>query len=323
MRIESFKSEHLERADALVRENYERARESCPALPAAEIPSLQEFAENGLGAAALEGDRLLGFLGVRSPWESPWGIRGIRAVFSPLHAHAAVPEGRGILYDRLYQAAAPFWVRAGAVSHAVSLYAHEEDSQRSFVWNGFGMRCVDSVCRLSSHEDIPHGDFRELSREQWRLLLPLAAGLWTHLSAAPCFLCPDPKRRGYTEEEFLQDQEPDARFFAAMDGEKAAAYLKLSFEEAETFVSAAACMPNIKGAFCRPEYRRSGITRDLLFFVKERLWEEGYTHLGVDFESINPCGRGFWHKHFIDYTHSYVRRVDETATYTDESGRCR
>ncbi len=323
MRIESFKAEHLERAGALAGENYERARKKCPDLPVAGLPPLREFAENGLGVAALEGDRLLGFLGVRSPWESPWGIRGIRAVFSPLHAHAVVPERRGMIYDRLYQAAAPLWVRAGAVSHAVSLYAYEEDSQESFVWNGFGMRCVDSVCRLSSRGDTPDGDFRELSREQWPLLVPLAAGLWTHMATAPCFLCPRPERCEYTLEEFLRDEEPPARFFAAMDGEKAAAYLKIDFGEAETFVSAAACMPNIKGAFCRPEYRGSGMARCLLHFVEKQLLEEGYTHLGVDFESFNPAGRHFWQKHFTDYTHSYVRRIDETATYTGESARCR
>ncbi len=38
---------------------------------------------------------------------------------------------------------------------------------------------------------------------------------------------------------------------------------------------------------------------------------EGYTRLGVDFESINPSGSGFWLKHFHAYTNSVVRRIDE------------
>jgi spore germination protein YaaH len=38
---------------------------------------------------------------------------------------------------------------------------------------------------------------------------------------------------------------------------------------------------------------------------------EGYTGLGVDFESINPSGSGFWLKYFDAYTNSVVRRIDE------------
>ena len=41
------------------------------------------------------------------------------------------------------------------------------------------------------------------------------------------------------------------------------------------------------------------------------LKEEGYTRLGVDFESINPTARGFWLKYFSAYTHGVVRRIDE------------
>jgi hypothetical protein len=39
----------------------------------------------------------------------------------------------------------------------------------------------------------------------------------------------------------------------------------------------------------------------------------GYTRLGVDFESLNPAGYGFWLKYFDPYTHSVVRRIDEKA----------
>ena len=36
-----------------------------------------------------------------------------------------------------------------------------------------------------------------------------------------------------------------------------------------------------------------------------------YTMLGVDFESINPSGSGFWLKFFHAYTNGVVRRIDE------------
>ena len=33
--------------------------------------------------------------------------------------------------------------------------------------------------------------------------------------------------------------------------------------------------------------------------------------VGVDYESINPKGNRFWFKHFLPYTYSLVRRIDE------------
>ena len=43
------------------------------------------------------------------------------------------------------------------------------------------------------------------------------------------------------------------------------------------------------------------------------LKEQGYTRLGVDFESFNPSGSGFWLKHFSAYTFGVVRRIDESV----------
>lgn len=44
------------------------------------------------------------------------------------------------------------------------------------------------------------------------------------------------------------------------------------------------------------------------------LKREGYTRLGVNFESFNPTARVFLLKYFNDYTHSVVRRIDERIT---------
>ena len=60
-----------------------------------------------------------------------------------------------------------------------------------------------------------------------------------------------------------------------------------------------------------PEHRGRGVYRNLLNDVINTLKTEGYTSLGVDFESINPSGSGFWLKFFHAYTSSVVRRIDE------------
>lgn len=37
----------------------------------------------------------------------------------------------------------------------------------------------------------------------------------------------------------------------------------------------------------------------------------GKTHLGVDYETVNPTALYFWTKYFTPYTYSYIRRIDE------------
>ena len=60
-----------------------------------------------------------------------------------------------------------------------------------------------------------------------------------------------------------------------------------------------------------PEHRGRRVYQNLLNFVVNTLKTEGYTRLGVDFESINPSGSGFWLKFFHAYTNSVVRRIDD------------
>ena len=60
-----------------------------------------------------------------------------------------------------------------------------------------------------------------------------------------------------------------------------------------------------------PEHRGRGVYKKLLNYAINTLKTEGYTRLGVDFESINPSGSGFWLKYFNAYTNSVVRRIDE------------
>jgi len=69
----------------------------------------------------------------------------------------------------------------------------------------------------------------------------------------------------------------------------------------------------IKGAFCLPEHRGKGLHQNLLSMLVRKLKAKGYTHLGVDFESINPAAYNFWTKYFNAYTCSVVRRIDEYA----------
>lgn len=90
------------------------------------------------------------------------------------------------------------------------------------------------------------------------------------------------------------------------------AYLEIA-DGGENFATEVWEMRNICGAYCLPAYRGQGIMQLLLNFVIRTLQAEGYTLLGVDFESINPNAWGFWNKYFSAYTYSLTRRIVESA----------
>lgn len=317
MRIIDFTAEQIPQAAALAAANYEEERLRVAALPpyAQSLqasqplePLVGEFAENGLGVAAFEGERMVGFLGACAPFDNAFGTTGVRGVFSPIHAHGAVYQDREKIYQRLYQAAADKWVAAGAISHAAALYEHDRIGQRAFYRYGFGLRCVDAIRYLEAVPTVTtefQCEYAELSPAEAPELAFLNNMLIAHLGKSPCFIS-YPSTTG----EALSAQAESNRFFAAIREGKPIAYLRLS-SEGETFVTLDDSMPNISGAACLPQYRGSGVAQNLLAYLTAVLAKEGYTRLGVDFESFNPTARGFWLKHFTAYTAGVVRRVDD------------
>ena len=102
----------------------------------------------------------------------------------------------------------------------------------------------------------------------------------------------------------------NSRCFAAYKAEEMVAYIKI-IDSGGNFACDDSSMKNICGAFCLPEYRGMGVYQNLLNFLITILKGEGYTRIGVDFESFNPTAYGFWLKYFTSYTNSIVRRIDE------------
>ena len=153
MKIVELTKVWLPAAVRLAEENYEEERRAVPALPKdVKMPALETLAANGLGVAAVEGEELLGFLGAYGPFGPVFCTPDVCGVFSPIHAHGARQENRSLIYQRMYQAAAEKWVKAGASSHAISLYAPDVQAKDAFYTYGFGMRCMDLIRHLSTAE---------------------------------------------------------------------------------------------------------------------------------------------------------------------------
>ncbi|MCL2030616.1 MAG: GNAT family N-acetyltransferase [Oscillospiraceae bacterium] len=310
MTIEDFTVNHIEQAARMAKRSYDAERERVPALPpVTDWPDMTGLAQNNLGAAAFEGGEMLGFLCCLNPWDGAFGVPGLRGVFSPMHANGTVPENRAAIYARLYRAAGEKWARAGAASHGICLYAHDTEGQAQFFRYGFGMRCVDAIRPM---EDIPAPPregytFAELAPEEFGELWPLENRLRRHFLESPCFMLKAPE----TEESFLQAA-ARARWFAARRDGVTAAFLRAEIT-GETFLCDTPGYIHCDGAYCRPEYRGTGVFASLLAFAVQTLKAGGFTRLGTDFESINPAAHGFWRKHFSAYTHGVVRRIDEGA----------
>lgn len=329
MRIVEFKHEYIEMAVEIALENYEEERKIIPILPVVNsIPDLSHFAENGLGIAALEGDYMLGYLGVYHPIEDAFGTTNVRGTFSPLHAHGVILSNRiasianasrfdrGRIYSMLYQEAAKKWVQAGILSHAVALYAHDQEAERSFFWNGFGLRCIDAICPLDKvlkqidTFQVTNTEFEylEIPRKEWGMLLDYQNNLIDHLGQSPSFMNISP----IDEVELYRRNPPDMRYFVAKIKGQCAAYIKIA-ASGENFITEEDGMVNICGAYCNPSYRGIGVYHNLLSYLMSVLRNDGYQLIGVDFESFNPTARGFWLKYFTEYTHSMVRRIDDKA----------
>lgn len=309
MQIIDFTAHWIPAAMELAAQNYREEQRAVPALPEMPaLPPMDSLAENGLGVAAVQDGQLLGYLCAMGPWGPVFTTPNTVGVFSPLHAHASVPEERSRIYQRMYQAAAEKWVRMGAVSHAIMLYAHEQASQEALFYYGFGMRCMDLIRTIPQGTDTASQcTFRELPPEEHSKLRPLRLALSDHLKRSPCFMADPPE---LTHRWINRKESYPPRVFVAEHSGDIIACLEAQ-EEGENFISCAGNTANICGAYCAPAFRGNRTMQGLLNHMYNVLRSEGYFNLGVDCESFNPTALHFWRKHFTEYTHSLVRRIDE------------
>jgi len=301
----------MEEAKNLLFENLQEARERHPVIPMdVSFPLIEQLFKNGLGAAAYEDGKMLGFLSGFGPWGPVFCTKDTMGVYSPLHAHAVVKENRKNIYQKLYQAAAEKWARAGAASHTITLYDPDEDAKEAFFEYGFGKRCVDLI-RTTEGINISseRTEFSELSKGEGSKIRDLRYALNAHLSKSPAFMKSDEK----VIENWLDKREadPPRTFIAKMNGE-ICTYIEVQ-DEGENFIAAHPSVQNICGAYCLLKFRGQNIASALLDFVLETLKRENIPLIGVDCESINPTAIHFWKKHFAPYTQSLVRRIDENA----------
>lgn len=270
---------------------------------------LSNMVGNNLGFVALDKSKVVGFITCHGPIESFFGT--VKGVFSPIHGHAAIKDNREKIYSMLYQYAAKSWVEQDIFTHAISVYAHNQVAINTFFHNGFGMRCVDAITPVNNDEILfeakPNVKMKEITINEIASLLDLKNELVLHMKKSPIFM---PISLFGIEKFKEQSIKRNSRFFTANIEGKVVGYVEI-MQAGENFTCYDNETMNICGAYIYPKYRGTGIYRNLIAYMIEKLKDENYKRCGVDFESINPNANKFWVKYFTPYTYSLVRRIDE------------
>lgn len=311
MKFYNMEPKYVKEALELALEEYSNECTKCPQLMRVNFEKelevlIQRLFKNKYGKVAVENGKVIGYLGFQEPRD---GFHGnVKGVFSPLGGSAFAGENRNILASKLLQKVTESLVTDGICSFSLSRYAHDEEVGRSFIMNGFGIRCSDAIMKLNTRTKISEFNkdirFQELVKGDKREISSLRKELIKHLASAPIFF---PTSMAQDDNWFENHR---TRVFAAKQENRVIGYMELD-TEAETFVSESDNIYNICGAYVDEEYRSKGIAQQLLEYICEISEKEGKEYLGVDCETLNPTALRFWSKYFDSYTYGYTRRIDE------------
>lgn len=312
--FEKFTEKHIEEAVKLAFEELENERKHCPDLPHEDFSKhltgiLHWLSTQPFGKAAMNEGKLVGYLLFAGPWDGFFG--DVKGVFSPLGGSAFSYDckNRGRLASMLFASVAEEFVKQAVFSCALSRYAHDEEISKSFILNGFGIRCSDAVRKTSELKSQSNSGsivFKELPADRFAAVEHLQIGLHKHLAGAPVFF------PGENFEDWFANwiKRETMRIFAAEADGRIIGFISID-DNAENFITEHDSMKNICGAYFDENYRGSGIAQNLLSFIADTLKAEGITHLGVDCETLNPTALNFWGKYFESYSYSFARRIDE------------
>lgn len=258
------------------------------------------------GLVALEGSRLVGYLG----WFIVNNFRRTdqKAAYCPEWGHAAVAGIQPRVYRALYRSAATQWASQGCRVHAITLLAGDPATEKVWFWNGFGLTVVDAIRKTQPLSLAAPTDFsiRKASREDAEALSVLDAEHWRHYAAAPIFMVPQTPDDAASFASFTD--QPESSVWLALQAGYPAGFMR--FESDSDGASAVLQSKDtiaITGAYIRPENRGRQLASAILDAALQYYAGLGFEHCSVDFESFNPEAAGFWMKYFEPVCLSVVR----------------
>ena len=304
---------HLKGAVDLVTNAYSEERKAIDFLPAVDYSKIfskriKNLFLNGSGVVAIQAGKVVGFLGGYEIKEL-WG--NCKGVYCPIYGHGALMRDRRKIYQNLYKQAAGLWVDKGITNHSITLYAQDQEVIDTWFWLGFGLRCVDAIRELDQINVEKSGiNIKKVKLNDVASLVDIDKKHNSYYKESPIFMPVQEedtisKLTGWLSKE-------NHHMWMAYDNERVIGYMRIE-PNGERFLTEHQDIMNITGAYVEETYRGQDIGSYLLDAIQKWLKDNKYKLCGVDYESINIAGSKFWNKHFIPYTYSLVRRIDERS----------
>lgn len=303
MRVVPFAAEHVPAAAALVAADARRR----PLIRAMLGPDrvgglLASPSLNGLGVAALEGERVAGFL-------VPWACLLWECPAAYTAEWGWVARGEETL-TALYAAASERWLAEGRRLHAITVWADEPRLEEAWHSLGFGRSVVDAGRDLRPVE-APRAavPIRRAGPEDAESLCRLERALGEYLAAPP--VCRPPTPAPSEGEVAARLTDPARPIWLAEEGRLPVGFVSLQSAGDPPAALRSPQWVRCDGAFVVPGGRRLGIGAALVQAALGWAREAGFTACSLDYESANPAAARFWPRlGFRAILHSLVRRVE-------------
>jgi GNAT superfamily N-acetyltransferase len=310
--------------------NFNRQRAAIPILPdtladpANTAKRISDLAGTCPVFAAMEGDRLLGYLGA-------WVIDNFRdtprrAAYASEWAHGVLsdldPDRQTSVYRALYRTASVAWFEAGCSAHAITILVGDVAARETWFWNGFGMLIVDAVRSLEAFDaPVPEGYIiRKANLTETEDLADIETEHWNHYFRPPVLMTPSQADDSAAFARFLR--EPGNSVWTAWKGKDLATYIRFegsSFGSAD-IVNGAGTIA-ITGAYTRKAHRGLGLAPAMISAAIGDYHAQGYARCAVDFESVNPEAASFWPKYFTPVCYSLMRVPEREPNSSRENRR--
>lgn len=309
--ISSFNDSHIDDAIQLIKPSYEQEKEHISILPSFGDyteklrKSLNYLAINGVGISILKDSKLVAYM-VGYQIDEFFGKE--KGIFVPTFGHATKDQKED-LEILLYQEVSQVWVKQSILTHAISIFAHDQQLLDTYHDLGFGNRCADVIKKINILDKPIHSyQFKEINKDNASLLVDLHREHNLYYKKSPMFMPREDEDALKDLEDWLSEK--DHRLFGLFDQQQSLGYIRFQ-NQGESLFSIHPSIKNISSLYVSTKYRQKGMGKILLDEVEYLLNKENINLLGVDFETINPKGYRFWKKHFDLYSYSLVRRIDE------------
>ena len=332
LRIVPLTEELLGEAALLAAGRVRAERRHVPHLPARYenfgelLPLIRRAYSRAPGVAAIDGDRLVGFMttnlvhGLRGPFRGAYVGEWGHAVAGDIAG-----ERRQYIYRRMYELLGEKWVRNGCFAHAVTIFAHDQDAVNAWFWSHFGMACVDAVRGVEPIGATVHDDkdfyIRQATLSDLESVATLKELHSRYMAESPIFM-PAVDLSGLRERVEKWMSQESHFVYLAFRGDKPIAYMQWepSYKNA-SFIITDPKTASVTGAFTLEEHRGGGVGSALLDEVLRAARARGFERCSVDFESHNIYGSRFWLRYFQPICYSVFRQVDERIAWAPHDRR--